>query len=246
MANHEYPASGSPAPGHEYQPTPGHEHHHTTVVAGSHSADDDTDRLTARDESTRFATAVIVQTTKLAGQAGEQVSRLMTAQKNRAASGLHRLACALRDSTQDREQNEVGGRITTYADRTAARMDVMSTYMRETEFPTMLREAGQFARRRPEVLLAGTILTGLLVARLLGTSRRRQAEPWASATGRLHAALQKGTQAVSAAADTLKEGAGAQYDAIAANSRRAAEKLTGSNPADLYHRVARWSRRRIA
>jgi hypothetical protein len=249
MGNHENRASGPTAPGHEHEPAPGHEDHSTTIGAGSQSAGCDTsarDRLTARDRSTGVATEVIAHTAKLAGQASEQVSRLMAAQKNRTADGLHRLACALRDTTQSREQNEVGGRISTYADRAAARMEVMSTYMRETEFPTMLRDAGQFARRRPEVLLAGTVLMGLLVAKLLQNSRRRPADPWTSATGRLHAAVQKGTHAVSAAADTLKQGAEAQYAAIASNRRRAAEKLTGSNPADLYRRVARWSRRRIA
>jgi hypothetical protein len=60
------------------------------------------------------------------------------------------------------------------------------------------------------VLLAGTILTGLLVASLLKAARRGAAERWTPATGRWHAALQKSTQAVSAAADTLKQGAEAR------------------------------------
>ena len=239
MANQENRASGPPPPGHEHHPAPRHEHQHTTIVAGSHSAGGETaagDHLTdanrrssddspavsdqpkaqlsdlaaARDQSTRLASEVIAQTAKLAGQAGQQVNRLMTVQKNRAADGLHRLACALRDTTQNREQNDVGGEIATSTDRAAARIESMSTYMRGTDFPTMLRDAGQFARRRPEVLLAGTILTGLLVASLLKATRRGAAERWTPATGRWHAALQKGTQAVSAAADTLKQGAEAR------------------------------------
>jgi hypothetical protein len=64
---------------------------------------------------------------------------------------------------------------------------------------------------------------GLVMERLLKSSRRGPAVPWAPATGRSHAALQKGTQAVSAAADTLKQGAEAQYVAIAGNRRRFAE-----------------------
>jgi hypothetical protein len=232
MANEENQASGPPPPGHEHHPAPRHEHHHAAIVAGSHSAGGETaarDRLIA-----------------LAGEVGQQVNKLMTAQKNRAANGLHRIACALTDTTQNHEQNDRGGQIATYADRAAARIESMSTYLRGTEFPTILRDAGQFARRRPEVLLAGTILTGLLLERLLKSSRRGPAEPWASATGRWHAALQKGTQAVSTAADTLKQGAEAQYVAIAGNRRRFAEKLTGRKPTALYRRVARWSRRRGA
>jgi hypothetical protein len=272
MANEENRASGPPPPGHEHHPAPRHERQHAAIVAGSHSAGGETaarDRLTdanrtsyddspavsdqpktqlsnlaaeARDQSTRLAREVIA----LAGEVGQQVNKLMTAQKNRAANGLHRIACALTDTTQNHEQNDREGQIATYADRAAARIESMSTYLRGTEFPTILRDAGQFARRRPEVLLAGTILTGLLVERLLTSSRRGPAEPCASATGRWHAALQKGTQAVSTAADTLKQGAEAQYVAIAGNRRRFAEKLTGRKPTALYRRVAWWSRRRVA
>jgi hypothetical protein len=246
MTNQENRTSGSPEPGHEHHPTPRHEHQqHTAIVAASHSEGGARDRSTAGD-SNRLATDVIARTAEMAGQAGEQLNRLMTAQKNLAASGLYRLACALRDTTQKREPDEVPSRIATYGDRAATRMESMSTYMRETEFPAMLRDAGQLARRRPELLFAGTVLTGLLVARLLEGSRRASAQPLASATGRLHAALQKGTQAVSAAADTLKHGAEAQYGAIAENSRRATEKLTGRKPTTLYRRMARWSRRQIA
>jgi hypothetical protein len=182
------------------------------------------DLAAARDQSTRLASEVIAQTAKLAGQAGQQVNRLMTVQKNRAADGLHRLACALQDTTQNREQNDVGSPIATYTDRAAARIESMSTYMRGTDFPTMLRDAGRFARRRPEVLLAGTILTGLLVASLLKVSRRSTATPGTLAPGRWHSVLQKGTQAASAAADTLKQGA----DARGLSPVAVVQKVTGS------------------
>ena len=254
MENQENRASGPPPPGHEHHPAPRHEHQHATIAAGSHSAGGETaagDDLTdasgrssddspavsdqlkaqlshlaaeARDQPTRLASEVIAQTAKLSGQAGQQVNRLMTAQKNRTANGLHRLACALRDTTQNREQNEVGDQTATYTDRAAARVESMSTYMRGTDFPTMLRDAGQFARRRPEVLLAGTILTGLLVARLLKASRRGTAAPWTSASGRWHTALQKGTQAASAAADTLKQSA----EARGLSPEAVVERVTGS------------------
>jgi len=78
------------------------------------------------------------------------------------------------------------------------------------------------------VLLAGTILTGLVMGlvmeRLLKSSRRGPAVPWAPATGRWHAALQKGTQAVSAAADSLQRGA----EARGLSSDSVVETITGS------------------
>jgi hypothetical protein len=97
-----------------------------------------------------------------------------------------------------------------YSNWAAARMDSISDYLRGADFPTMLRDAGRFARRRREVLLVGTFLTGLLVGRFLKASRRGAAEPWTSATGRWHEALQKGTRVVSAAAHSLKQGAEAR------------------------------------
>jgi hypothetical protein len=216
MANEGSRSSGHALP---------HEHHRATIVAKSHASggettaegrlpdevsDQPSDRgAEPRDQSTRLASEIIAQTAKLADQAGRQVNRLMTAQKNRAADGLHRLACALGDITQNREPHDVGGQITTYTDRAAARVEAMSTYMRGTDIPTMLRDAGQFARRRPEVLLAGAIVTGLLFASLVKASRGGAAESWTS-TGRWQAALQKGAQAVSAGADSLKEGAEAR------------------------------------
>jgi hypothetical protein len=253
MANQENRASGPPAPGHEHHPAPRHEHHHATIVAGSHSAGGETaaqDRLTdanrtssddspavsdqpkaqlsnlaakARDQSTRLASEVIAQTAKLAGQAGQHISRLMTERKNRAADGLHHLAGVLRDTARNLGQNDAGGQIATYTNLAAARIDSMSTYMRGADVSMMLGNAGQFARRRPEVLLAGTVLAGLLVARLLKASRHAAAEPWTS-VGHWHETLQKGTQAVSAAADTLKQGA----EARGLNPETLVEKVTGS------------------
>ena len=114
-------------------------------------------------------------------KAGHTVSRLMTEQKNRAAESLRRLACIVRNTTLTAD--DVGGQIGNYRNRTAGRLDSMATYVRGADFPTILRDAGQFARR-PEVLLGGTIVTGLLVARFLKTSKRGAAEPWSSAARR--------------------------------------------------------------
>ena len=189
MANPEDSASGSLAPLDD--------HDHTILIAGSRS----------NPQSTRLTSALIDQTAKLAGQAGHQVNRLMTEQKNRAADGLHRLACALRDTTPNLRQNDVGGQIPTYANRAAARMDSTATYLRGADFPTMFRDAARFARR-PEVLVVGTIVTGLLVARFLKVSRRDAPKSWRS--GRWHEALQKGAQVLSSAPETLREGARAR------------------------------------
>ena len=140
-------------------------------------------------------------------KAGQKVSRLMTQQKTRAADGLQRLAGVVRNTALT--QNDLGGQTGNYRNRAAARMDSMATYMRGADFPTMLRDARRFARR-PEVVLVGTVVTGLLVARFVKVRRRRATAPWRLAAGRWNDALQKGAQVVSAAADALREGAEAR------------------------------------
>src|SRR5215467_4194280 len=162
-------------------------------------------------------------TARSAGQAAQHVSRRMAEQKIRAADGLHRLAGVLRDSTRRLGQSGVRGQIATSADRAATHMDSMSTYVREADLPTMLRDARQLARRRPEVVLAGGFLTGLLVGHYLKVSRTGAAGPWTSASC-WQEALQRGTQIVSAAADTLKQG----VEARGLSRDSVVEKVTGS------------------
>jgi hemerythrin superfamily protein len=138
---------------------------------------------------------------------GQKLSRLMTQQKDRAADGLHRLAGVVRNTALT--QNDLGGQSGNYRNRAAARMDSMATYMRGADFPTMLRDARWFARR-PEVILAGSVVTGLLVARFVKVRRRRAAAPWRLAAGRWNDALRTGAQVVLAATDALREGAKAR------------------------------------
>src|SRR5262249_3323454 len=138
-------------------------------------------------------------------QASQQVSRLMAEQKNRAADGLHRLGDVLRARTRGLGQSGVRGQIATSADRVAARMDSMSTYVRDTALQTIIRDAGRLARRGPALLVGGGFLTGLLVGRYLTGSRRDAAGLWTSAD-RWQEALQRGTKIVSEAAEALKHG----------------------------------------
>src|SRR5262244_2327993 len=128
--------------------------------------------------------------------------------RHRAADGLERLASRVRSMPD--AQSPTAGQIARYRNGVAARLDSVATYVREADLPTVLRDAGQFARRRPEVLVVGAFLTGFLVARFLGPSRRRAHGPWRSAAGRWREALQKGAQVVASAADTLKETAASQ------------------------------------
>lgn len=148
--------------------------------------------------------AVQDQTGKVVSQVGQHVGRLLTEQKNRAANRLHRVADVLRDKARDLgQEHDGGGQIAHYTNRAAVRMESIATYMDGTDLSTMLRDAGRFARR-PEVLVVGTIVTGLLVAHVLKV-RREARKPWWSTPRRWNHALQKGAQAMSSATDTLTD-----------------------------------------
>jgi len=166
-------------------------------------------------------------------KAEHTVSRLMTEQKNRAAEGLHLLACVVRATATP---NHVGGEIGHYRNQAAARLDSMATYVRGADFQTMLRDAGQFARRRPEVLIGGTIVTGLLVVGFFKVSKRGAAEPW-SAAGRWVEALQKSARVVSSAADTLKKDVEARGLSPEAVLEKVSESQLGKSIALVSDRV---------
>ena len=155
------------------------------------------------------------------GQARQKIGRLMTDQKNRAADGLQRLACRVR--TTAIAQSDAAAQLARYRNGAAAGMDSMATYMRAADLETMLRDAGQFARR-PEVMVVGAFLTGLLVARALGAPGRRAPEPWRAAAGRWRGALQKGALVASSAADTLRQTA----ESRGFNPEAVMEKVTAS------------------
>jgi len=156
---------------------------------------------------------------------GQRFSRLMAEQKNRTADGLHRLAGVVRKTAA--RPDDVGDSIGNYRYRAAARMDSIATYMRGADIPTMLRDAGRFARR-PEVVVVGTIVTGRVLSHFLKPSRRRAADPWSSSVCRWNGVIEKGAQIVSAAADTLREGA----DTRGLRPEAVIENVTGSRLAN--------------
>ena len=130
----------------------------------------------AKDQVAKLADETKEQTAELAGQARQHVSTLIADQKKIAAERLQGFAGVLRDAAQKIEQHNVGDSIGSYTNRAADQIDAISKYVRTTNFQTMLGDAGQFARSRPEVFLGGTLLAGLLVARFLKASTPRNAQ----------------------------------------------------------------------
>ncbi len=105
---------------------------------------------------------------RLAGKAREQAQRAVEERKGQAASSLDSLSSVLRDSAGRLrgEQSFFGD----YAESAAERVDRLARYLRESDPEKFVRDAEDFARRRPEVFMGGMLVAGLLLARFLKSS----------------------------------------------------------------------------
>jgi hypothetical protein len=115
------------------------------------------------------------QSSLLVTRARGQVEGLVAERKDQAAERLDALAGSLR-STASRLQDTQAGPLAQYADQAASQVDRVTGYLRERDLEGLLEDVEQFARRRPELFLAGTFLAGLLLARFLKSSGERRTE----------------------------------------------------------------------
>lgn len=127
----------------------------------------------AKEQVRNLAEEAKRETSRVAGQAGDYVSTLVTRQKDQAADRLGGVAGALRDvANRLQEQDEAAG-FGQYATRAADQVDRLSHYLRDRDLNTFFRDTETFARRHPDVFLGGTFLAGLLLARFLKSSSDR-------------------------------------------------------------------------
>ena len=112
------------------------------------------------------------QASRLAHQAGEGVEEAVGRRKEQAADRIAAVASAVREAARSLHQQDPNG-FARYADTAAQQLERASGYLRERDLRGMLREAEGFARRRPELFLAGSVLAGLALARFLKSSSRR-------------------------------------------------------------------------
>jgi hypothetical protein len=95
-------------------------------------------------------------------------------QKDRATDGIGSVAQAVRQTTQHlREQRH--DTIARYVDEAANQLERFSQRLREKDVNEMMRDAQQFARRRPAVFIGSAFALGVIGARFLKSSRERQA-----------------------------------------------------------------------
>lgn len=127
----------------------------------------------AKEQVRNLAEEAKRETSKVAGQAGDYVSGLVTRQKDQAADRLGGVAGALRDVANRLQEQDPAAGFGQYATRAADQVDRLSHYLRDRDLNTFFRDTETFARRHPDVFLGGTFLAGLLLARFLKSSSDR-------------------------------------------------------------------------
>lgn len=103
------------------------------------------------------------------GDMRTRANSLVDERKAMAADRLHSFADALRQTgstLQDRQEESVAG----YANAAADQIEKFSGYLRQQDIGNVLQEVQNFARRQPEVFVAGTLAAGFLLGRLFKSS----------------------------------------------------------------------------
>jgi len=129
-------------------------------------------------------TEVKDQALAAADQVKQQAGGKLDAQKHQAAERLAGVATALRD-TGKRLADEKDDMIGQYAQSMADQVEHLSSYLRDRDINQLLGEVQSFARRQPELFVAGTLAAGFLLGRFLkSSSQRREFERYGAPNAR--------------------------------------------------------------
>jgi type II secretory pathway component HofQ len=124
---------------------------------------------TAGNTAHQLAQQAQQQAGHLADQAREQITLQLSNQKQRATSGLDSVARAIRE-TGRQMQGDGQAPITQAADRAAAQVERVSSFLSQRDVNALHDEAARFARRQTPLFLAGAFAVGWLGARFLKSS----------------------------------------------------------------------------
>jgi len=101
-----------------------------------------------------------------------QMQSTFDAQKNQAAGRLGSVATALRKTSEQlNQQNEPT--FASYTQSAADQIENLSTMLQNKDLNGLVNEVQDFARRQPELFIAGSLAAGLLIGRFLKSSGSR-------------------------------------------------------------------------
>jgi len=115
------------------------------------------------------------KTSQVVGQVQEQAKSQLTTQKDRAAEGLGSMALALRQTSQQL-QDQNNAPVAQVTNTAADQIEKVSNFLRERDLNDMVIEVERFARRQPALFLGGALALGLIGARFLRSSGQRAME----------------------------------------------------------------------
>lgn len=107
----------------------------------------------------------------VAGQAREQVTTQVAAQKDKAAGAIGGVADALRQTSGSMKQS---GPLPAIADQAADTVDRIAEYLQSRNLGDLIGEVERFARREPAIFLGSAFAMGLLGGRFLKSSPQHQ------------------------------------------------------------------------
>lgn len=102
-----------------------------------------------------------------------QATSAVAAGKNRAVAALGGVAQTLQKSAAQMRNEQQNG-LAHYAEQAGQQVQRVADYLKNNDAGQMADAAEDFARRQPAVFLGGTFVLGLLGARFLKSSRRKE------------------------------------------------------------------------
>jgi hypothetical protein len=107
------------------------------------------------------------------GKARERATAQLTEQKNKAVDGIGSVTQAVRQSTQQlRDQQH--DTLAQYVERAANQIDRLAQQLRDKDVGDLFEDAQRLARRQPALFIGSAFALGLIGARFLKSSSRRQ------------------------------------------------------------------------
>ena len=105
----------------------------------------------------------------VAAQAKDQATGQLASQKDRAASSLGGVADALRQTSQNLNQNEQST-VANYVNQAADQVERFQGYLRNQDVGAIIDDVERMAREQPVMFLGGAFMLGLVAARFLKSS----------------------------------------------------------------------------
>jgi len=131
----------------------------------------------AREQIRDVKNQVVDQAKNTFQQAKERAGTSLGESKGQLADQVGAVADALRRTTENL-RSEDQGRIAGLTDTLARQIDQVANYLRGKDAAAMRQDLENMARRQPAVAIGGALLLGLIGARFLKSSERRNQREW--------------------------------------------------------------------